>query len=294
VFFLPSMVFWPSSVGKEAWMTTMLGLGAYGLARLLTQKRFAYVAIIAATAGLTIVRPHVAAIYAAGMAGAFLLRRTKGGGGKVRKVLGLIVLAVVVGLVMRQLQSFFGLEEGLDAQEVFERTADRSAQGGSRFDANQPTSIVDLPWALVTVLFRPFLFEARTAAGAFTALEGTVLLGLFAWSIPRLVRLPRMVIARPYVGFVLIYSLVFVFAFSSISNFGILARQRTQLLPIAVVALTVPIDARFRSRRDLTNRREIEPPPKAAPEPQTDRRLRAPRESRRIARIRESAGRKSP
>ncbi len=33
VLFLPSLLFWPSSIGKEAWMTLALGLGAYGAAR---------------------------------------------------------------------------------------------------------------------------------------------------------------------------------------------------------------------------------------------------------------------
>ncbi|HXF73614.1 MAG TPA: hypothetical protein VNO79_13530, partial [Actinomycetota bacterium] len=35
VLFLPSLVFWPSSIGKEAWMTFSLGIAALGAARLL-------------------------------------------------------------------------------------------------------------------------------------------------------------------------------------------------------------------------------------------------------------------
>lgn len=254
VFFLPSMVFWPSSVGKEAWMTTMLGLGAYGLARLVTRQRFAYLMIAASVAGTGIVRPHVATIYLVGLGAALMLNRASGGAGKFKKILGLVFFAIVAGLLMRQLQSFFGLEEGLDAQAVFDKTTARSSQGGSQFDANQPTSIADLPWAVVTVLFRPFLYEAGSAAGAFTALEGTVLLGMFFWNVPRLIRLPGMAIVRPYVGFVVAYVLVFVFAFSAVSNFGILARQRTQLLPIVVVVLTIPIAPRLRTRELLSQR----------------------------------------
>ena len=36
VFFMPSLLFWSSSVGKEAWMLFGLGLAAFGAARLLT------------------------------------------------------------------------------------------------------------------------------------------------------------------------------------------------------------------------------------------------------------------
>jgi hypothetical protein len=42
------------------------------------------------------------------------------------------------------------------------------------------------------------------------------------------------------VAFVLVYSGLFVVAFSSIANFGILARERTQLLPFFLVLLAVP------------------------------------------------------
>ena len=38
VFFLPSLLFWPSVVGKEAWMVFGLGLAAFGGARLLVTR----------------------------------------------------------------------------------------------------------------------------------------------------------------------------------------------------------------------------------------------------------------
>ena len=278
VFFLPSMVFWPSSVGKEAWMTTMLGLGTYGLARLLTRRRLAYPIIAAAVAGLGVVRPHVAAIFLVGLGAAMMLNRASGATGRAKKILGLLFFAVVAGLVLSQLQSFFGLEEGLDPQAVFDKTTERTTQGGSRFETTQPTSITGLPWAVVTVLFRPFLFEVGSAAGVFTAVEGTVLLGLFLWNATRLVRLPGTAIVRPYVGFAVAYALVFVFAFSAVSNFGILARQRTQLLPIVVIALTIPSGAKgTRDLLELRARQQASPDEAFAPGPASgSRRVAAP------------------
>lgn len=255
IFFLPSVVFWPSSIGKEAWMTTMLGIGSYGLARLLVQRQLAYPALIASFAGMGIVRPHVAAIFGAGMGAAFVLRRSSGGGATSRKILGLLALAVVAGVLMNQLQSFFGLDSALDAQQVFDETTRRSGQGGSEFQSAQPTSPAQLPWAVVTVLFRPFIFEASSVAGLITALEGSILLALFFWNLPRLARLPGLMVVRPYVGYAVVYTFVFVFAFSAISNFGILARQRTQLFPIATVVLCVPIQSSLRTRKDVERQR---------------------------------------
>jgi hypothetical protein len=45
----------------------------------------------------------------------------------------------------------------------------------------------------------------------------------------------------PYVAFALVYSAGFIIAFSSIANFGILVRQRVQLLPLYVVLLSIPL-----------------------------------------------------
>lgn len=251
VFFLPSMVFWPSSIGKEAWMITMLGLGSYGLAKLLTQQRGAYLALVAAVAGMGVVRPHVAAIFFAGVGAAFVLRRTKGTGGTGRKIFGLLVLAAVAGVLLNQLQSFFDFtDSSFSVSTVLDETSRRSSQGGAQFTTARATSPAGFPWAFITVLFRPFLVEATSPASLITAIEGTILLGLFLWNMPRLVRLPKMMIARPYVGFAVIYTLIFAFAFSAIGNFGILTRQRTQLFPIAVIVLTAPYNAGLRTRSE--------------------------------------------
>lgn len=267
LFFLPSMVFWPSSIGKEAWLVTMLGLGSYGLARFLTQQRFGYLAIFASMFGMGIVRPHVAAIFGLSMAFAFVLRRSTGQGKMTRKVFGLVLLAVFGALVINQLQAFFGLDSPLDAQVVFDETARRSSQGGSQFETVQPTSIYEMPWAIVTVLFRPFIFEANSAAGLVTGAEGALLLALFVWNMPRLIGLPATTVRHPYLGYAVLYSLIFALSFSAVSNFGILARQRTQLFPIVMVLLTAIIAHRgdgIRTRR-RAERASARPTPSLRP-----------------------------
>ena len=250
VFFLPSMLFWPSSIGKEAWMSLCIGAATYGMARLLTQQRHGYLTMFLGLAGMAVVRPHLAAIFGVGLVGAFLLRRSDGDGAAAKKIAGLLVFAAAAGLLMSQLQSFFGLEDGLDPNQVFENTTERTSQGGSQFEAVQPSSPIGLPWAVITVLFRPFLYEAGGAAGLIAALESTFLIGLFIINAHRIARVPRDMIRYPYIGFAVLYMLVFAFAFSSISNFGILVRQRTQLLPIATILLCTPsVRTLFWSRR---------------------------------------------
>jgi hypothetical protein len=65
----------------------------------------------------------------------------------------------------------------------------------------------------------------------------------------------------PYVTFVVVYGLLFIVAFSSIGNFGILARERCQLLPFFLVLLAVP---------GVRTRRTRPPPPASHPTRRAD------------------------
>jgi hypothetical protein len=248
LFFLPSMLYWPSSIGKEAWMLFTIGLAAFGTARLLTGRPWRGLALAGTALWLgALVRPHVTGMAALALVVAYLVARPPrrmGALGPVVKLFALVALVGVAVLLLGKTSSYL-LEKGIDPQEgvtnVLGESGRRTGQGGSTFDA--PSAIgspVKLPLAIVTVFFRPFPFEAHNAQVAVTALESTLLLCLLlarrrgVW---QALRHPR---RRPYVAFVAVYSLLFVFAFSTISNFGILARERTQVLPFFLVLLAIP------------------------------------------------------
>jgi hypothetical protein len=249
LFLLPSMLYWPSSIGKEAWMVFALGVAAYGTARVLTGKPWRGLALAGVALWLgALVRPHVAGMAGLAMVVAYLLARPPrrlGAVGPVVKVFMLATLVIVAALLLGQTQEYLR-DRGIDPQDggvsgVLAESARRTGQGGSNFVApSATTSPVQFPLAAVTILFRPFLFEAHNAQVAVTALESTLLLFLAIarrrglW---RAIRHPR---RRPYAAFVLVFTALFVVAFSSISNFGILARERVQVLPFFLVLLAVP------------------------------------------------------
>jgi hypothetical protein len=248
LFFLPSMLYWPSSIGKEAWMLFCIGLAAFGTARLLTGRPWRGLALAGTALWLgALVRPHVTGMAALALVVAYLVARPPrrlGALGPVVKLFALVALVGVAVLLLGKTSSYL-LEKGIDPQEgvtgVLGESERRTGQGGSNFDA--PSAIgspVKLPLAIVTVFFRPFPFEAHNAQVAVTALESTLLLCLLVSrrrGVWQALRHPR---RRPYVAFVVVYSLLFVFAFSTISNFGILARERTQVLPFFLVLLAIP------------------------------------------------------
>ena len=248
LFFLPSMLYWPSSIGKEAWMLFALGLAAKGTARLLTGRTWG--GLVLAGTGLwlaTLVRPHVGGMAALGLLVAYLLARPPrrlGVLGAVMKLFGLAVLLGVAVVLLGQIQRYL-LDKGIDPAEgvnsVLAESARRTSGGGSGFQApSTSTSLLGLPYATVTILFRPFPFEAHNAQAAVIALESTLLLCLTVARSRTIWRAVRHLRRWPYVAFVVVYTAGFVVAFASISNFGILARERVQLLPFFFVLLAVP------------------------------------------------------
>jgi hypothetical protein len=245
VFFLPTLLYWPSSVGKEAWMLMTLGLGAYGVARILSGVRGGYLITAIALAASAAVRPHMTVLLAAGLAAAFMVRRSKPDSrvGPAARVVGSVLILVGMTFAIQAAEERFGVEgEGISgAETVIDRTAEQTSKGGSEFEARSPGSLRDLPYAVFTVMFRPLPFEAHNAQTLVTSFEGVFLLGFVALSWPRLRRLPRQLLKTPYASFAAVYSLGFMVAFASFGNFGILARQRSQLFPLVLVLFALPI-----------------------------------------------------
>jgi hypothetical protein len=271
LFFMPSLLYWPSSIGKEAWMLCILGLAAFGTARLLTGRPWRGIALAGVALWLgAIVRAHVSGMVVLGLVVAYLFARPPrrlGALGPAVKLFALAALVVVAVGLLGRTQSYL-LEKGIDPQDgvtsVLNETSRRTNQGGSNFEApSTGVSLAKLPLAAVTILFRPFPFEVHNAQAAITALESSLLLFLALARRRAIGHAVRHLRRWPYVAFILVYSGLFVVAFSSIANFGILARERTQLLPFFLALLCVP------ARR---------PRPAATPARTTERRVDADRQ----------------
>lgn len=247
VFFLPSLLFWPSSVGKEAWMLFGLGLAAFGVARLLTGGlRGAVLPLVAGAVALAVVRPHIAAMVAVAAVVGYVVRPSPPEQrelGLVVKVAVLASLAVGALFLVRMTEDFLmhaGVSEEGGISDTLQNTMFRTQQGGSSFEASVLDSPANAPLAAVTVLFRPLVPEAKNVQGLLAALEGTALLAWALWRWRWIVHGALSIRRQPYVASALAFVAVFVFGFSSIANFGILARQRAQVLPFFLVLLAIP------------------------------------------------------
>ncbi len=154
------------------------------------------------------------------------------------------MLAVGV-VVVSKAAAFFEVDQVTSGSvtSVLDYADQQSGQGGSEYEAVRVKSPAQFPNAFLAVLFRPWPWEAGSAQALIASAEGTLLLVLFggvaaaAWcDCPGTSSRCRTWPTRST------YTIMFVIAFSSIGNFGILTRQRTQVLPMLLVLLVLPAE----------------------------------------------------
>lgn len=244
---LPSMLFWTSATGKEAWVLLCLGAAALGVARWLRGERShkASAAVLLGLGGLGLVRPHVAVLVAAAAVAALARRlpatRRRRHGLLLLAALALGTVAIVTLDVLRVDEADAPILQALDRATV------QSGSGGSVISAPRATTPLAVPAAAVTVLLRPLPHEARSPSMLLAALEGVVLMGLAVRVALRrgaLLHLRRL----PYATFAGVYVVLFVVAFSYMANLGLLARQRVQVLPFLLLLLVPGTEGATRSR----------------------------------------------
>jgi hypothetical protein len=268
LFLWPSLVLWPSSIGKESIMLLAIGLAALGAARLFTRRPGGYTLVLLGILGAYFVRPHVAMIALVALVLALIIGR-----GHVRptpaltpasiaKLAAVCLLLVVMSIVATRTADYLGIESLHPAytQQKFQETRQSTEAGGSQFSPADAASPVGYPQAAVTILYRPFPFETHGLEPFLTSIEALGLAFLTVVSWRRLTSMPWRLRVEPYVGFALVFVLAFFFVFAVISNFGILARERTMMLPFAFVLLSVsalaaPREARTAAARSVQKAR---------------------------------------
>jgi hypothetical protein len=246
IFLWPTLVFWPSSIGKDCWMLFCVGIAALGAARVLVRSRGGYGLLVLGSLAGSFVRPHVSLLLLMAFGVALLVGRRKARPGAVTpgsvgKVAGLVVLLVLGAVLATRTADLLNANDITSGSidTALSQSIARTSQGGSAFDPPSPKTPIGYAEATVTVLFRPFPIETSGLEGIATSIEGMFLAVLALASWKRLVSIPRRLRSDPYVTLAIAYTLMFIFAFGTIGNFGILARERSQLVPFVFVLLCI-------------------------------------------------------
>ena len=252
----PSLAFWPSSIGKEAWMSLSLGVLTYGVARLFAGRALvpSLVYAIGGAVCAAAVRPHIAAVWvgAAAVAAVWAVlgrradRARSRGSAVVVVVAGLVGLVVVGRLALRFLQ--VDESESLSGQvsSVFESVTNRTAQGGSEFTPPSIASPLDYPAAVLRTITRPLPQEVTGLSSLLPALETTAIIVLVLVGLHRWRSLPGLLRRSPYTVFNVLVVIIGALAYSTFSNLAILVRQRSLLMPSILLLLCMPVYRRAR------------------------------------------------
>lgn len=244
VFFLPSLLYWSSSIGKEAWLTLFVGVAAYGAARFFTSRPWGMTCLGLGAAGTALIRPHLAVLLFASLVVAQLFRPTSTQrGGFLAKFAALCVVSAAAWILATQSAQFLGIDD-FTYQAVADEVGvagQQASQGGSAFTPTSLSSPFGVPMAFITVLMRPFPFETRNPAMLLQSMEGFLVLVLLVRSRPRIGQLLWTLRTNPFVLFCAAYVVSFTIAFAGFGNFGILARQRVLMFPFFLVLLALPI-----------------------------------------------------
>jgi hypothetical protein len=258
VLFLPSLLYWTSALGKDAWSIMGLGMCAFGVALVLTRKPIQGVLFLAA--GLTaivMIRPHVSLTVFAGMVMAALLYKpTKASPlNPIVRVVTFGLLFVTLLVLVSQTQQFLGVDTL--SQETVNSTLS-NAEGrttktaGSSFTPVTVNSPIDFPLAFLTVIFRPLPWESGNGQSLATSAESMFLFYYMFKHRRRLLNLPRALRREAYIAYCLGLVITFVYGFSAFSNFGILARERCQVMPFFIALLCLAERPR-KDRVEITN-----------------------------------------
>jgi hypothetical protein len=254
IFFLPSFWYWTTSLGKDAPVMMGLGIATYGFSlmfRRLSAKGLFY--LVLGLAPIAIVRAPIAVALAVAGMGAFALRPTRARSAQTQALSYIVFLplfAIAAFFLMDQARQQVGAlaDEGVDLQTAFQTQQEANFTGGSNFAPPNPFSPAGLPMAVITASFRPFPFEAGGLFPVLQSLEGVLLLSLFLLKRREVWR--AVATWRKNAMIVMAFAAVLILSveLSSLANFGLLARQRTQVLPFLVM---IPCMVKLPRRRKV-------------------------------------------
>ena len=244
IFFYPSILYWANGIGKDSIMLLATGLAIYGASLLINKGKWqGAIPLGIGVLGAIWVRPHIAGIMVLSLAVAMLWRAMRHArSNPLLAAVGLLVTVAIGWFFLNLATSFVGITE-LSVDAVLNTLASRQTStfgGGSAFTPASITDPLGIPTAIITTLFRPFPFEASGSILLFVqASDGVILLGLTVARTKGIYRGLRMMGSNPYIAFIVIYVILMAIAFTAISNFGTLARQRAMVLPIFMMLLAI-------------------------------------------------------
>lgn len=221
--FLPSIQFWTTAIGKDP--PVFLAVALFTWSMLNPRKR-----IFAFAAGIALVvlfRAHIALAMSIALTAALLLEKRISTG---RKAFLLMLSCVGLVFLISTVQQTFNVDvvSGNSLSNFMQTRAlsEATDQGGSYLGTSS------LPVRLVSLLFRPFFFDAKNAMGMVASLEnvGSVLLfGYFFVNFRTMRQLSKQVL---FIRFSIFFAIILIAILTVLNyNVGLGSRERVMAYP---------------------------------------------------------------
>jgi hypothetical protein len=226
ILFLPSISFWSSAIGKDAFSFLATGLALWASLDINKRKSI----LIFAIAVMLLVRPHMAGILVIAISVAILFdKRTNI---QIKSALTVIFIPTLIILIPFAL-NYAGVGSDISADKMGDYLAKKQNHnmgGGSSIDI----ASLSLPMKMFTYIFRPLPYEAHNVTALLASVDNILLLGLVIFSIKyiRHKNLKYDPTNRLFLWFYTVGSLLILSL--TTANLGIAMRQKWMFLPMLI------------------------------------------------------------
>jgi hypothetical protein len=229
ILFVPSVIYWTCAIGKDAPVFFAISLLVWGILRL--RARFVQCAL--ALAIMVLFRAHIALIAITAFAGAALLERQV----RLTQKLGLLAIAVggfalLVGPVQQSIS--------LDVTSMGSITTFLDEKNSIYANVGGTTSIgaASYPLRVISLLFRPFFFDAPGAGGIVASIENVGLIVAFGYLLFHRREFAHLLRRVFFVRFIVLFAFVLLFSLTLVYyNVGLGLRERIMAFPMLACTL---------------------------------------------------------
>lgn len=275
ILFVPSVVFWGSGILKDSFTLSGAAWLIYSTYRFFITKEkrgLHFLSIVISSLILTSLKPYIFFSVMFGIIIWIAFGQLKKIESPTLRTIVLPILALVAwgigSVIMMQVGSTIGghyssldgmIEKAAITQEDLKRDyyGENSYDIGE-FDASIGGIISKAPIAVISGLFRPFLWEAGNVMMLMSGLENTIFMILTLMVIFKRgpIVMVKTIFDDPFITFSAVFSITFAFAMGlSTANFGALVRYKIPFIPFYLSALFIMLN-RYKINKEETKEKE--------------------------------------
>jgi hypothetical protein len=239
----PSLWYWPAALGKDALM--IAGIGTAVLGYVGRTARPNWILLAAGSALVFAVRPQVAVVLVAAFgAGHWIAVLRRGTAARLEQ--GVLMAVLGVGVLLFATRSMnLTFTDASEVGEYLTGTKAATAEaGGSAIEVEDQGGLNPLEGA-ISVVARPFLWEARSVTALFAAFEILAFWALAWIQRQRIANFIYLYRGHPLFWMATIFVLIYAVGLGmAAGNLGVVARQRIHVFPLVFMFFSGPIAVR--------------------------------------------------